>query len=67
MALRLSGILIKAWDGSMTGSFLEQFARVVGPAHALGITPGACGYSYGNNISAGQEPCAALWMRVQTG
>lgn len=48
--LGLSGILVKAWDGGTTGIFLQQFMKIVKVAHDAGLTVGAWGYSYGNNI-----------------
>lgn len=51
VTLGLSGILVKAWDGSTSGSFLRQFSSIVGPAHEVGLIVGAWGYSYGSNIS----------------
>lgn len=47
----LSGLLVKAWDGGTSGLFLDQFEQIAGPARNAGLTIGAWGYSYGNNIS----------------
>lgn len=49
--LGLSGILVKAWDGGTSGLFLEQLRQIIEPAHDAGLSIGAWGYSYGNNIS----------------
>lgn len=49
--LKLSGLLVKAWDGGTSGLFLDQLEQVLGPAHDAGLLVGAWGYSYGNNIS----------------
>ncbi len=46
--LGLTGLLVKAWDGSR---FWPQFKRIVGPAKGAGLVVAAWGYSYGNNIA----------------
>jgi len=44
--LGLSGLLVKAWDGS---SFWPQIKDIISPAHAAGLLVGAWGYSYGTS------------------
>ncbi len=46
----LSGLLVKAWDGGTSGLFLDQLKQMIEPAHNAGLSIGAWGYSYGNNI-----------------
>lgn len=46
--LGLTGLLVKAWDGSR---FWPQFSRLVAPARSAGLIVAAWGYSYGNNIA----------------
>ena len=49
--MKLSGLLVKAWDGGTSGLFLDQLKQMLDPAHDSGLLVGAWGYSYGNNIS----------------
>lgn len=46
-AMGLSGLIVKAWDGA---NYWSQIERIVGPARKAGLTVGAWGYSYGQNI-----------------
>ncbi|OPY58582.1 MAG: hypothetical protein A4E55_00791 [Pelotomaculum sp. PtaU1.Bin035] len=46
VALGLTGLLAKGWDGSR---YWPQIASIVGPAHDAGLIVGAWGYSYGTD------------------
>lgn len=48
--LGLTGIIVKAFDGSRTGLFMEQFKAIAPLAKKAGLVLGAWGYSYGRNI-----------------
>lgn len=57
--LGLTGLLVKAWDGSR---YWTQLDRIAGAAGSAGLTVGAWGYSYGNNIS-GEIQCMERAVR----
>jgi len=57
----LSGLIVKAWDGS---NYWSQIERIVGPARKAGLAVGAWGYSYGQNI---QGEAGAMQRAVAAG
>lgn len=52
VALSLTGLIVKGWDGSNYWKQIESFIEI---AHKAGITIGAWGYSYGKNPSGEAE------------
>ncbi|MGB9848482.1 MAG: hypothetical protein ACPLSY_01480 [Moorellaceae bacterium] len=59
--LGLTGLIVKAWDGS---KYWSQLDYIAGPAKEAGLTVGAWGYSYGNNVSG---EVAAMERAVEAG
>jgi hypothetical protein len=52
MALGLTGLIVKGWDG---GNYWKQIESITKMAHEAGLIVGAWGYSYGANLSGETE------------